>query len=43
MFRETTVVYWSYVGKMEEKMDITILGRGLYWDTGKENGNYYSM
>ena len=26
---------------MEKKMETTIVYRGLYWDNGKENGNYY--
>ena len=28
---------------MEKKMETTMLYRGLYWDNGKENGNYYVM
>ena len=33
---------------MEKKMETTIMGfigyrMGLYWDNGKENGNYYSI
>ena len=38
-----------YIGIMEKKMETTIMGYigilgyrlGLYWDNGKENGNYY--
>ena len=35
-------------GIMEKKMETTIMGfigyiMGLYWDNGKENGNYYSI
>ena len=26
---------------MEKKMETTIVYWGLYWDNGKENGNYY--
>ena len=40
---ETTVVYWGYIGIMEKKMETTIVYWGLYWDNGKENGNYYSI
>ena len=28
---------------MEKKMETTIVNWGLYWDNGKENGNYYSI
>ena len=31
---ETAIVYWSSIGKMEQKIV-------EYWDNGKENGNYY--
>ena len=40
---ETTIVYWGYTGIMEKKMETTISILGLYWDNGKENGNYYSI
>ena len=30
---ETTLVYWGYIGVIF----------GLYWDNGKENGNYSSI
>ena len=36
---ETTIVYWGYMGRMENKMETTIVG--LYGDIGEENGNYY--
>ena len=36
---ETTIVYWGYIGIMENKMETTILGLG-FRDNGKENGNY---
>ena len=39
---ETTIVSWGYIGIMEKKMETTIVNWGLYWDNGKENGNYYS-
>ena len=39
---ETTIVNWGYNGIMEKKMETTIVNWGLYWDDGKENGNYYS-
>ena len=38
---ETTIFYGVYIGIMEKKMETTILYGGLYWDNGKENGNYY--
>ena len=28
---------------MEKKIETTILYKGLYWDNGKENGNYYKV
>ena len=40
----------NYIGRIEKKMETTIMGLyrdyigyilGLYWDNGKENGNYY--
>ena len=31
---ETTIVHWGYIE--------VVLGV-LYWDSGKENGNYYSI
>ena len=39
------------MGRMEKRMETTILGLcrveglglGMYWDNGKENGNYYSI
>ena len=34
---ETTVVYWGYIGIMENDMETTV----VYWDNGKSNGNYY--
>ena len=43
-------LYRGYIGIMEKKMETTIMGLyrdyigyilGLYWDNGKENGNYY--
>ena len=47
---ETTImgyirVILGYIGIMEKKMETTIMGYirvilGLYWDNGKENGNY---
>ena len=40
---ETTIAYWGYIGIMEKKMETTIAYWGLYWDNGKENGNYYSI
>ena len=43
-------LYRGYIGIMEKKMETTIVFRGyigvilgLYWDNGKENGNYYSI
>ena len=36
---ETTIVYRGNIGIMEKKMETTI----VYWDNGKENGNYYSI
>ena len=39
---------WDYIGIKEKKMETTgIMGgkpcyNGLFWDTGKENGNYRS-
>ena len=30
-------------GIMEKKMETTIICRGIYWDNGKENGNYYNI
>ena len=30
-----------YIGIVEKKMETTILYRGVYWDSGKENGNNY--
>ena len=41
---ETPLVYWGYIGIVEEKMEtpsFSILG--LYWDNGKENGNSCSI
>ena len=44
-------LYWGYIGRMEKKMETTIMGYilrlyrvilGLYWENGKENGNYYN-
>ena len=40
---ETTIVYWGYIGIMEKEMETTIVYWGLYWDNGKQNGNYYSI
>ena len=37
---EATIVYWGYIGAMEEEMEATIVHCGLYRDNGKENGNY---
>ena len=40
------VICWGYIGIMEKKMENTIQGLGfrdilgLYWNNGKENGNY---
>ena len=32
---ETTIVYWGYIGIMENKMETTIYSiLGLYWDNG---------
>ena len=28
---------------MEKKMETTIVNWGLYWDNGKENGNYWKV
>ena len=28
-------------GMMDKKMETTMVFLGLYWDTGKEDGNYY--
>ena len=44
------VIYWGYIGIMEKKMETTIMGcmgiigyvLVLYWENGKENGNYSS-
>ena len=36
----------GYIGIMEKKMETTIVYWvyiGVYWDSGKENGNYYSI
>ena len=60
-----TVVYWGYIGIMEEKLETSEMGYigvilgimkrkwnyynglaaiyALYWDNGKENGNYYNV
>ena len=33
----------GYLGIMEKNMETAIVkGLGLYWDYGKENGNYYN-
>ena len=33
---ETTIVYWGYIGIMENKVEITIRSiLGLYWGNGK--------
>ena len=40
---ETTIVYWGYTGIMEKKMETTTVYWGLYWNNGKENGNYYNI
>ena len=42
------VGFRGYIGIMEKKMETTRIGfigyiMGLYWDNGKENGNYYSI
>ena len=41
------VILGLYIGVMEKKMETTInrfrVILGLYWDDGKENGNYYSI
>ena len=40
--------YISYIGLLENKMETTIMENqmekilGLYWDSRRENGNYYS-
>ena len=43
-FRVYRVIYWDYIGIMENKMETTSLGLRvilrLYWDNGKENANY---
>ena len=36
---ETTIVYWGYIGIMEKNGN-NYSTLGLYWDTGKYNGNY---
>ena len=42
-------LYWGYIGIMENKLETTIMGYiglkfgGVFWDNGKENGNYYSI
>ena len=49
--RETTIVCRGCLGIMEKKMETTVLDYvrilgyilGIYWDNGKENGNYYSI
>ena len=41
----------TYIGIMEDNMETTIMGYigiigyilGLYWDNGKENGNYLTL
>ena len=37
-------IYWGYIGRVEKKMETTIVHKvlGLSWENGKENGNYYS-
>ena len=45
-------IYWGYIGIMEKKTETTTyigfhrgsigFKLGLYWDNGKENGNYYT-
>ena len=40
---ETTIVYWGYIGIIENKMETTTASLGSYWDNGKEKRNYYSM
>ena len=44
---ETTMVCWLCIGIMEKNMETTMLYWSsilrLYWDNGKENGNYHSI
>ena len=40
---KTTIVYWWFIGRMEENMEITISIFGVYWDNGKRSGNYYRV
>ena len=36
---ETTTLYWGYIGPMENEVETNSI-LGMYWDTGKEDGNY---
>ena len=38
---DTTLVYWGFIGIMEEKMETTIMYWGYIGNNGKENENYY--
>ena len=40
---ETTMVYWVYIGILEDEMETAIVYWVLYRDNRKYNGNYQSI
>ena len=40
MYIGIIVLYWGFIGIMEKKVETVGITLGIYWDNGKENGNY---